>query len=148
MGQDQLCQKFRKCHHLGPRYDFFTKKISDLLLTRQSNIQCILYKKKKRFYNSVTTSFGLDFPSRFSRPLPFDFDRTSPQDLICKNIYLILFKFPDFLKLDSHQIQICASHFSLQEDIGPSLHQISFLSILLSRDLIVSGDLTSLLDWL
>lgn len=31
-------KKFRKCHHLGPRYDFFTKKISDLLLTRQSNI--------------------------------------------------------------------------------------------------------------
>ena len=26
MGQDQLCKKFRKCHHLGPRYDFFTKK--------------------------------------------------------------------------------------------------------------------------
>ena len=26
MGQDQLCQKFRKRHHLGPRYDFFTKK--------------------------------------------------------------------------------------------------------------------------
>ena len=41
MGQDQLCQKFRKCHHLSPRYDFFTKKISDLLLTRQSN----LYRK-------------------------------------------------------------------------------------------------------
>ena len=38
MGQDQLCKKFRKCHHLGPRYDLFTKKISDLLLTRQSNI--------------------------------------------------------------------------------------------------------------
>ena len=44
MGQDQLCQKFRKCHHLGPRYDFFTKKISDLLLTRQSNIcLCVIY---------------------------------------------------------------------------------------------------------
>ena len=26
MGQDQLCKKFRKCHHLGPRYDFFYKK--------------------------------------------------------------------------------------------------------------------------
>ena len=38
MGQDQLCQKFRKRHHLGPRYDFFTKKISDLLWTRQSNM--------------------------------------------------------------------------------------------------------------
>ena len=39
MGQDQLCKQFRKCHHLGPRYDFFLqKKISDLLLTRQSNI--------------------------------------------------------------------------------------------------------------
>ena len=24
-GQDQLGQKLRKCHHLGPRYDFFTK---------------------------------------------------------------------------------------------------------------------------
>ena len=43
MGQDQLCQKFRKCHHLGPRYDFFTKRISDLLLTRQSNIYIYTY---------------------------------------------------------------------------------------------------------
>ena len=33
--------------------------------------------RKKRFYNSVTGSLGLCFPSRFSRPLPFDFDRTS-----------------------------------------------------------------------
>ena len=40
MGQDQLGQKLRKCHHLGPRYDFFTKKISDLLSSRQSNICC------------------------------------------------------------------------------------------------------------
>ena len=40
MGQDQLGQKLRKCHHLGPRYDFFTKKISDLLSSRQSNIYC------------------------------------------------------------------------------------------------------------
>ena len=25
MGQDHLCKKFWKCHHLGPRYDIVTK---------------------------------------------------------------------------------------------------------------------------
>ena len=49
MGQDQLGQKLRKCHHLGPRYDFFTKKISDLLSSRQSNICLALWYRKWQF---------------------------------------------------------------------------------------------------
>ena len=95
MGQDQLCQKFRKCHHLGPRYDFFYKQISNLLCTRQSNICSARFYSPKLNWslNPTPWAFFVD-DGHFSvgnadcNPCGALWNMLHSQDIVCTSVHI------------------------------------------------------------